>query len=109
MKQGFFDEHWVDEHGNPNGGVSTGKGFSISWQHGPLGRGEERREANGAFVEDLIQAVRQRIEFYQTASEGRFQCAENAEAIMALHMAEEALDRRTREREARQVEGTHTA
>ena len=38
MKQGFFEEHWVDEKGNPAGGVSTGKGLTISWQNGPLGR-----------------------------------------------------------------------
>jgi hypothetical protein len=107
MKQGFFDEHWFDEHGNPSGGVSTGTGFCISWQNGPLGRGDDRREPNGAFVEDLIQAVRQRIEFYQRCSDGRFACTENADAIAALLMAEEALDRRTRAREARQVEGTH--
>lgn len=108
MKQGFFDEHWLDESGNPTGGVSTGKGFTVSWQNGPLGRGNERRESNGAFVEDMIQVVRQRIEFYQTANGGKFACVENQTAIDFLLQAEAALDRRTREREARQVEGTHT-
>jgi len=107
MKQGFFDEHWCDANGNPAGGVTSGKGFTISWQNGPLGRGQERREANGAFVEDLIQAVRQRIEFYQTANDGRFACRENKKAIDFLIMAEDILDARTREREVRQVEGTY--
>ena len=36
--QGFFDQHWLDMDGNPAGGVSTGKGFTISWQNGPLGK-----------------------------------------------------------------------
>lgn len=107
MKQGFFDEHWCDGHGNPAGGITSGKGFTISWQNGPLGRGQARREANGAFVEDMIQAVRQRIEFYQSASEGRFACRENQQAIEYLMMAENILDMRTRDRESRSVEGTH--
>jgi hypothetical protein len=109
MKQGFYDEHWCDSNDNPAGGVSTGTGFTISWQNGPLGRGGNRRAPNGAFVEDVIQAVRQRIEFYQTARDGTFACQENEEAIEALKMAEAVLDKRIRDREARQVEGMHTA
>jgi hypothetical protein len=109
MKQGFFDEHWCDANDNPAGGVTSGKGLTISWQNGPLGRGNERREANGAFVEDVIQAVRQRLEFYQTARGGTYACRENQQAIDYLTMAEDILDARTREREARQVEGLHRA
>ena len=105
MMQGHFAEHWLDADANPAGGVSTGRGFTISWQNGPLGRGETRREPNGAFVEDVIQAVIGRIEFYQAS---RFACQANADALAALYMAAEALDQRTRDREARQVEGTHT-
>lgn len=107
MKQGFFDEHWLDKDGNPTGGVSTGTGFTISWQNGPLGRGETRRPPNGAFVEDIIQVVRQRIQFYQSASGGRFACPENEEAIALLVFAEAVLDKRTKDREARAVEGLH--
>lgn len=103
---GHFAEHWNDADGNPAGGVSTGRGFTISWQNGPLGRGAVRREPNGAFVEDVIQAVIGRIEFYQAS---RFASSDNAEAITHLRAAAEALDRRTREREARQIEGTYTA
>ena len=50
MKQGHFKEHWVDDGDNPAGGVSTGRGFTISWQNGPLGRGNERKEPNGALL-----------------------------------------------------------
>ena len=57
MRQGHFEEHWSDKDGNPAGGVSSGRGFAISWQNGPLGRGVERREPNGAFVEDVIAAA----------------------------------------------------
>lgn len=104
MKQGHFEEHWSDEQGSPAGGVSSGRGFVVSWQNGPLGRGNDRKEPNGAFVEDVIQAVIGRIEFYQ-ASE--FNCVENAQALVALRDAAAALDSRTKDREERDVEGTH--
>ena len=105
MKQGHFEEHWTDPNGNPAGGVSTGRGFTISWQNGPLGRGDDRKEPNGAFVEDVIQAVIGRIEFYQ---QSRFNCTENADALKALKTAARRLDERTSNREQREVEGTHT-
>ncbi len=104
MKQGHYADHWNDANGNPAGGVSTGRGFTISWQNGPLGRGKERREPNGAFVEDVLQAVIGRIEFYQGS---RFACPENAQALEELRAAADSLDSRTRDREARAVEGTH--
>src|SRR5262245_31947651 len=106
MKQGHYEEHWLDANGNPAGGISTGRGFTISWQNGPLGRGAARREANGAFVEDVIQAVIGRIRFYE---QGRFACQENANALDGLEAAATWLDARTRNREQREVEGTHTA
>lgn len=103
-KQGHFEEHWNDENDNPAGGVSSGKGFTISWQNGPLGRGEDRKEPNGAFVEDVLQAVIGRIKFYQNS---KFSCVENARALGHLEEAARLLDDRTRERESRGVEGTH--
>ena len=104
MRQGHKEEHWSDEGGNPAGGCSHGTGFCISWQNGPLGRGEERKEPNGAFVEDVIQAVIGRIEFYEQSD---FACDENKAALRQLREAAAALDRRTRDREKREVEGTH--
>ena len=104
--QGFFEEHWVDSNGNPAGGVSTGRGMTLSWQNGPLGTigTTGRRDPNGAFVEDVIQAVIGRIEFYQAS---RFACEENADALIALRIAANRLDDRTKDREARVVERTH--
>ena len=104
MKQGHFEEHWFDKDGNPAGGVSSGRGFAISWQNGPLGRGNDRKEPNGAFVEDVIAAALGRIEFYQKS---KFACEENAEAIRHLKAALFTLDARTKDRENRGVEGTH--
>lgn len=126
MKQGHFEEHWTDDQDRPAGGVSSGRGFTISWQNGPLGRHSgdcllpdptrkfspdgvcavdcTRREPNGAFVEDVIQAVIGRIEFYQASG---FACDENAEAVKHLDLAAHALALRTRSRENKGVEGTH--
>lgn len=109
MRQDFTDNHWTDDGNNPAGGASYGPGFAISWQNGPLGRGEERQEPNGAFVETVIAAVASRINFYQEAADGRFNCQENATAILHLMAALEVLESRTRDREARDVEGTHAA
>ena len=103
---GHYKEHWLDDQGNPAGGVSTGRGFTISWQNGPLGKigTPERREPNGAFVEDVIQAVIERIEFYQ---QSRCACQANEDAVNSLRDAALALDMRTKDREQRIVEGTH--
>lgn len=102
-------ENDVDVNGNPTGGNVIGTGLTIDWQDGPLGRGEDRKEPNGAFVETVISAAMQRIQFYQTASHGKFACVENAEAIAYLSAALNSLDARTKNRESREVEGTHTA
>ena len=100
MKRGFFDEHWHDENGNPTGGVTSGRGFAISWQHGSLGRGNDRKEPNGAFVEDVLDAVIKRLEHYQNS---KFACEENENAIHFLHCAAAQLDNRTKSREERGV------
>ena len=103
MKQGHFAQHWLDGD-KPAGGVSTGRGFTISWQNGPLGQGDNRRDPNGAFVEDVLQAVIGRIEFYQAS---KFNCQDNEDALQSLRKAADCLDRRTKDREVRKVEGTH--
>lgn len=108
-KQGHFEEHWTDENGNPAGGISSSKGFTISWQNGPLGRvgTAERREPNGAFVEDVVAAAKGRFEFYQTASDGKFACEENAQCIALLEQILEIQQGRTKRRTEAKTEGTH--
>jgi hypothetical protein len=94
-----------DENENPTGGLVNGTGLHIEWQDGPLGRGENRKEPNGAFVETVIDAARQRIQFYQ---DSKFKCRENAIAITKLEEALLWLNKRTSDREKRGVEGQHT-
>jgi len=93
-----------DENGNPAGGHVTGKGLVVHWQNGPLGRGAERQEPNGAFVETVIVAAKQRLEYYQ---ETKFNCIENQQAIGHLNNALAVLNARTERREEQAVEGTH--
>ena len=93
-----------DEQGNPTGGYVKGIGISINWQEGPLGRGADRKEANGAFTEGVILAALQRLEFFQLS---KFKCRENALAITKLEEALHWLQSRTQRRETQQVEGTH--
>ena len=97
-------EHRSDVNGNPAGGITTGSGFSIKWQNGPLGRDQGRIKPNGAFVEDIILAAIDRIEYYQSS---KFTCRENALAITKLQEALHWLEHRTADRERRGLEGTH--
>jgi len=104
MLQNVIGKHEFDENGMPAGGVTTGVGISISWQNGPLGRGPDRKEPNGAFVEGVIAAALDRLEWYQAT---KFKCRENSLAITKLQEALHWCDHRTRDREKRQVEGMH--
>ena len=97
-------ENWLDSEGRPEGGVSFGPGFTISWQKGPLGKGIDRVEPNGAFVKSVLLAVQDRIKFYQTT---QFWSYENAEAIEHIEEALRFLNMRTQRRTEAGTEGTH--
>jgi len=108
MRQKFdYESNDIDNNGNPAGGKIRVTGLTIDWQEGPLGRGADRQEPNGAFVETVIAAAINRIDFYQTSSGGKFACRENAIALTHLETALLWLEKRTADREARAVEGTH--
>ena len=98
------NEHKLDKAGNPAGGRSVGTGYRISWQNGPLGRDGDRLEPNGAFVETVLEAVIKRMEFYQNT---KFACPANGRTLYFLNLALDQQNARTRDRESRQVEGTH--
>lgn len=94
--------NYLDALGNPAGGHYRDVGIDITWQDGPLGRGADRAEPNGAFVENVIIAALARLHFYQS---GKFACRENALAITKLEEALHWCNHRTAAREERQVEG----
>ena len=94
--------HWLDQNGNPGGGCYAVPGLTVLFQDGPI----KEQGVNGAQVEDLLQAARERLEFLNGANNGKFSCNYNAAAIAAIRQAEEMLLLRTQEREKRGVEGT---
>ena len=94
--------HWLDEKGNPGGGYYAVPGLSAIFQNGPV----QEQGQNGAQVEDLLQAARERLEFLNTAAEGKFASQYNAGAVAAIRQAEEMLNLRTAERQQRGVGGT---
>ena len=107
MRQEIASRHDL-ENGNPAGGSTIGTGISIEWQNGPLGRGDEKAEPNGAFVEGVIGSALDRVRWYQSVCGGKFACLENERTITKLEQALQWCDRRTTDREEREVEGTHT-
>lgn len=95
----------VDADGNPAGGYAHGIGFCVSFQDGPRGkRGEVLNPPNGAFVEDLMVAARQRLAFFQ---QSQYAHEANAEAIRHLDYAIECLHKRALERQSRGVLGVN--
>ena len=104
MLQQILSHHDVDENGMPAGGETHGEGIAINWQNGPLGRGPTRQMPNGAFVEGVIAAAIDRLQWYNST---KFKCRENSLAITKLEEALLWLQWRTIQREKRQVEGTN--
>ena len=98
--QPFSEQHHSDADDNPAGGTTSGVGFSIDWQDGPLAGGEP----TGAQVEEIIDACVGRLEFFQRS---RFRCRENALAVTKLQEARHWLDARTASRKLAGVEGSN--
>lgn len=90
----------LNEDGLPFGGSASAVGLHVDFQKGPLGENGH----NGCFVEDLLIAAIERLEFYQAS---KFNCAANAKAIHHLRIGLKELEMRTAERKDRGVEGTH--
>ena len=72
----------------------------VRFQKGPI----KENGVNGCMDEDLIAMVIDRLESFQDSP---FKCRENAMAITKLEEALLWLRKRTMDREARGVEGTH--
>lgn len=75
--------------------------ISVHWQRGPV----KDVGVNGAQVEDVIELALDRLRELNVAP---YNCRENSLAITDLESARNWLLQRTREREARGVEGTNT-
>ena len=98
-------ENFTSPDGNPEGGRVHGCNFAITWQNGPLVAPDGSEiPRNGAFVEDIIHAAKQRIEYYQST---KFKCDENQIAIESLDSALEAIQKRQSRRSSEGTAGTH--
>ncbi len=95
-----------DENDNPTGGVVVGVGLNVKWQDGPRGQEgtDELLPPNGAFVEDVLWAALQRLEFF---NESKYRDRANSMAITHIEQALQALKDRQLERSHRKVEGKH--
>jgi hypothetical protein len=85
--------------------------LQIVWQDGPRGTGETNPDGspvllppNGAFVEDVLWAALQRLEFF---NESKYRDRANSIAITHIEQALQALKDRQLERSFRSVEGKH--
>ena len=101
-------EFKTDQDGNPTGGTTIleagdqggRSGLLIHWQDGIVGDDGQ----TGAFVEDVLEAARQRLLFFNST---RFRCRENSIAITKIEEALQWLDWRTRQRLLQDVENTY--
>lgn len=74
--------------------------FFVGFQNGPI----KEADVNGVTHEALLAILIDRLEGFQS---GQYACEDNAEALFALRTALSVLQRRTRARLARGVEGTN--
>lgn len=102
--QPITSNHFSDANGAPAGGTTFAPGLCIGWQNGPLAVDGTRKEPNGCFVETVIRAAIDRLEYYQ---QSKFKCDYNDWAIEHLKTALDFCAARTADREKRGVEGTH--
>lgn len=101
-----------DERGNPTGGNTwmeapgarqTGEevAIAINWQDGLVGPDGQ----NGAFIEDVLEAARQRLQWFNQNQ--KFRCRENSVAITKIEEALQWLDWRTRQRLLQDMENSY--
>jgi len=94
------DTNWQSDDGTPDGGVSTGVGYTISWQRGTV----SENGRNGAFLIEVLESCRHQLEYYQTKI---FNCEENANALTYLNAALEQLYSRRNRRKKDGILDTH--
>lgn len=97
----MIETHYTDKDGRPEGGTSSGLGFTIAWQRGPCRTPEDR---NGAFLIEVLESCVARLDFYQS---GEFACEENAIAMASLGTALHHLKKRRDRRRDAGTLGTH--
>lgn len=95
-----INKNWTDECGLHQGGVSTGVGYTIAWQRGPL----NENGRNGAFLIEVLKSCENQLGYFQNSA---FACTENEAALSYLGKAIECLESRMNRRIAEGTQGTH--
>jgi hypothetical protein len=95
-----INQNWTNDDGTHAGGVSTGVGFTIAWQRGPLNEAGR----NGAFLIEVLEACRHQLRYYQMS---KYACEENLKAMEHLDEALFALQSRRDRRNLQGTLGTH--
>lgn len=93
----FYEVRILDENGEVDEGFDP---HELVFQNGPIGE----VGVNGITHEALLAIIADRLRSFQ---QGPYRCRHNALALTAIEEAQNWLNRRTRERELRGVEGTH--
>jgi len=103
-ESGSMDYKWFEKDIRPTNFVYVRhdvNSLSFTLQNGPV----KENGVNGCQIDTVIQAAKVILEWLNK----NFPCRENACAITKLDEALHWLDHRTKDREARAVEGTNTA
>lgn len=95
-----INQNWTNDDGTHDGGVSTGIGYTISWQRGPINEAGR----NGAFLIEVLESCRAQVAYFQDSV---FACEENVQVIAHLDSAIDSLKSRRSRREAEGTLGTH--
>ena len=118
---GYAQDSYFGSDDDDDGGRKVHHRFLINWQDGPVKRimktvdagtdresitlaAENMEDVNGAFVEDVLQVVAERLQFYQSSD---FACSENAESLRHVELAISVLNARNDDRLRRGVLGKH--
>lgn len=89
-----YDVTWMERD-------DSGMHVCVQFQKGPI----KEVGTNGLTHEVLLAILADRLRGFQSSP---YACQENADALVAIEMAQQRLHDRTRKRVARGVEGTHT-
>ncbi|MEH1777151.1 hypothetical protein [Nostoc sp.] len=95
-----INQNWTNDNGTHDGGVSTGTGFTISWQRGPINVAGR----NGAFLIEVLEACHSQLEYFQNSA---YSSQENIEALDYLEKCIKRLKSRRSRRETEGTLGTH--
>lgn len=101
-------EFTVDQDGNPTGGTTSMVApamadvvMELHWQNGLIGPDGQ----NGVFIEDVLEAARQRLLFFNSNTKTR--CRENSLAITKIEEALQWLDWRQRQRQIHDIANSY--